>query len=245
MPWARIHPPSTLGTTWRIGQCEVCQAWCSGGVCSACQGRYAAPQTRCCQCAIRTTLGQLRCLDCQRQPPAFTTAHCVADYEFPWDRLLRRLKYGADPAMAKVLAPLMHQSHQRNPPPDMTTRFVPIPLSVNRLRERRYNQSLELCRGLSTLSQQPVLADVLWRVMESDHAQATLTREERLQALGGAFMCNPHQKRLMEGQHITLVDDVLTTGATAAHAAQVLLRGGAARVDVLVFARTPKPDSNE
>ena len=184
-------------------------------------------------------------MDCMRHPPAYTAARCVADYEFPWDRLLRRLKYGAEPAMAKVLAPLMHRAQRCDMPEEPTTRFVPIPMSVKRLRQRRYNQALELCRSLSTLAHQPVLADALWRVTESEHAQATLTRAERLQALGGAFMCNPHQRHLLEGQHITLVDDVLTTGATAAEAARVLLRAGATRVDVLVFARTPKPPSNE
>jgi ComF family protein len=182
-------------------------------------------------------------MECTLYPPSFARTFCVADYQFPWDGLLQRLKYGGEPGVAKVLAPLMHRARLSAKPAALATRFIPIPLSVGRLRERRYNQALELCRQLGKLGHQPVLTNAVWRVMESPHAQATLSRHERLQALSGAFMCNPGKAHEWQGQHITLVDDVLTTGATALEAARVLLRAGAAQVEVLVFARTPKPET--
>jgi predicted amidophosphoribosyltransferase len=86
----------------------------------------------------------------------------------------------------------------------------------------------------------PAHADLLTRPLNTAH-QADLTREQRLRNLRSAFMVEPSQRARLQGLHVALVDDVMTTGATVGVAAAELLRAGAARVDVWVLARTPEP----
>jgi ComF family protein len=117
--------------------------------------------------------------------------------------------------------------------------IVPVPLSPARLAERGYNQAWELARRLARSTGVPARADVLQRVLDTPH-QADLNRAQRLLNPRGAFTVPTRRRAAVAGLRIALVDDVLTTGATAREAAQALLRAGAAAVDVWVVARTPE-----
>jgi len=111
---------------------------------------------------------------------------------------------------------------------------VPMPLSAQRLRERGFNQALELARRLAPGRTEAAL---LLRIRDTP-AQASLKRAERLRNVQGAFAVDPLRRARLSGQDVVLVDDVMTSGASVCAAAAVLRQAGAARVTALVFART-------
>jgi ComF family protein len=113
---------------------------------------------------------------------------------------------------------------------------VPVPLWRWRLWRRRFNQAHLLARVVARGSGVTVAPDLLARVRRT-RQQVGLTRAARAENLQGAFRVPEAARARLQGKRVLLVDDVLTTGATANAAARALLRGGAAAVDVLVFAR--------
>ncbi len=157
------------------------------------------------------------------------------DYAAPWDRLIVQFKYrgavdlgavlsarlaGAIPADAIALADLV----------------LPMPLSRQRLAARGFNQAWELARRVARQLQREADVHALQRPLDRE-AQAGLDRAERRRNLRGAFAV-PQPGRVA-GRHVALVDDVMTTGASLAEAAQVLHEAGAASVQAWVLARTP------
>jgi len=240
LPLGAMTPlPVPAGAGWRLpGQCEVCRSWGAGALCAACTGRFVVPVPRCRRCALRLPDGATLCGGCLRDPPPFEDARCVADYGFPWDRLIAACKFSGRAELAALLAErlavaLAHDGAMR---PDL---IVPVPLSAARLAERGYNQAWEIARRLARTTGAPARADVLLRVLDTAR-QADLTRAQRLVNPRGAFMVAAGHAPLLTGRRVALVDDVLTTGATAREATHALLRAGAAAVDVWVIARTPE-----
>ncbi len=114
--------------------------------------------------------------------------------------------------------------------------LVPVPLHRRRLASRRYNQSALLARTVSARCGVPVAVDALVRV-KATPPQVGLTRTQRALNVQGAFRVPDETRLQVDGRAVVLVDDVLTSGATVNAASRALLRGGAKRVDVLVFAR--------
>ena len=114
--------------------------------------------------------------------------------------------------------------------------MVPVPLHRARLWWRRFNQAMELARPVAAAHGRPVEPDLLRRVKRT-RPQVGLSRNQRGDNLQGAFRVPESARLRLEGRRVLLVDDVMTTGATANAASRALLRGGAAAVDVLTFAR--------
>ena len=230
-----VHAPS---------QCEVCRQWCGEGrsaLCGDCVARFAAAVPRCGRCGLRMGLATPACGACLRTPPPFEHTVCVADYGFPWDRLIADFKFEGRAELAGMLAARLHAAWlhtawQQTATPAVSL-VLPVPLSANRLRERGYNQAWELARRVAARTGLAARPDLLLRPWETAH-QADLNRAARQQNLRSAFMVDPRQRSRLTGQRVALVDDVMTTGATAREAAAVLLRAGAAAVDVWVIART-------
>ena len=215
-------------------QCEVCRHWSRGRLCQPCQARFAAPASRCERCALRLDGGALLCGACLQQPPPQARSRCVADYGFPWDALIGDFKFRGRVDLAPALAALLAQVATSQP--DLV---LPVPLSPRRLAERGYNQAWELARRVARRRRLPADAHLLTRPVDGAH-QADLSRAARLANLRAAFVVDSRRRSLLQGRHVALVDDVLTTGATAGEAAAALLRAGAASVDVWVLARTPE-----
>jgi len=217
-------------------QCEVCRTWSAASLCQACVTRFAAPVPRCRRCASRLGAALPACGQCLREPPPFEQTVCVADYGFPWDQLITRFKFHDRPELATLLVQrLLHAVTVQGA--ERPQGLVAVPLSPQRLAERGHNQSWELARRLGSALKLPCWSDMLQRPLDHAH-QATLGRKDRLQNLRGALLFNASLRSQLQGLHVAVIDDVMTTGATVHEAARVLRQSGASRVDVWVLART-------
>lgn len=220
------------------GQCSLCRSWGRGALCRSCLA-LVTRQPRCRRCAIALPQGQTLCGACVREPPPFAQAVAALDYAAPWDGLIRHFKFHGQPELATPLSRLLRhaldESSSVAPPPDLV---LPAPLSDARLRERGFNQSWEIARRLGQRAD-PAL---LLRIRDTPH-QADLPLRRRAANVRGSFAVEPLRRREVEGRSIALVDDVLTSGATAAEMARTLLDAGATQVQLWVLARTPAPGS--
>lgn len=220
-------------------QCEVCRQWSDSALCPDCVARYAAARPRCACCGLALGVAAPRCGECLRDPPPFEHTVCVADYAFPWDALIGAFKFRGRAELAGLLAARLAAAVQAAalPAPALV---LPVPLSPRRLAERGYNQAWELARRTAAALRLPADATLLQRPLETAH-QAELGRADRQRNLRTAFMADPRRRAVLQGARVALVDDVMTTGATAREAGTVLLRAGARSVDLWVLARTPEP----
>ncbi len=221
-------------------QCAVCHDWGQQRVCALCVTRFAPVLPRCARCAIDVPAGTALCGACLTDPPPFERTLAAVDYAHPWDGLITQFKFHAAldlaPALTQRLLSTFERSGETAP-----TLLLPVPLSAERLRERGYNQAWELVRRLARAVGCRADAALLLRVKDTPH-QLALAPEQRAGNMRGAFAVEPRRRAELAGASVTLVDDVMTTGATVAEAARVLLQAGASKVHVWVVARTPRND---
>jgi ComF family protein len=220
-------------------QCALCRGWGRERLCGACTDRFVRHVPRCLRCALQVPEGARVCGSCTKQPPPFDTALAALDYGHPWDRLIASFKFHA---ALDLVAPLAHTlvhawrlSGRQQP-----ELLVPVPLAASRLRERGYNQAWQIARRLARVLGCAADDRLLHRVRDTPH-QLAFPPERRAANVQAAFMAEPARLAALRGRRITLVDDVMTTGATAAEITRVLQHAGAAAVDVWVLARTPAP----
>ena len=223
-------------------RCLLCESAGSGGLdlCDLCLAALPYNRRACLRCAIpiagsdnlNAHCVELICGQCLRRPPPQAHARAAFVYGFPLDRLLPRAKFHGDLASTRLLAALMAGALADAERPQA---LVPVPLHIGRLRERGYDQALELARPLAHRLGIPLRDDLLRRT-RATAAQSRLDAGQRRRNLRGAFAV---RERCELPAHVALVDDVMTTGATAHAAASTLLRAGVARVDVWVCARVP------
>ncbi len=227
------------GLAWP-SQCRVCGQWPARPLCTACRQRFAPVRPRCPHCAAPLD-GASPC-PCLTQPvePALTACAVGVDYAYPWDRLIARFKFQGEPGWAQPFAKLMLDAPGAIALLDGADWIAPVPLTPARLAERGHHPPWELAKAIARLHPRPLRADILTRLSDGP-AQHRLARQERLRNLRGAFTAPIESLSRLRDTRVLLVDDVTTTGATLAAAAQALRAAGAARVDALVFARTPAP----
>ena len=222
-----------LGQSLFAPRCLLCSEPGQSGqdLCAAC--RHALPWNRnaCLRCAIPLPQPG-ECGHCQQRPPPLEETHAAFVYGFPLDRLVPRLKFHHDLAAGRLLSELMAEAFAGLPKPQA---LVPVPLHVTRLRQRGYDQALELARPLAQALAIPLRADALQR-KRATAAQSELHADARQRNLRNAFALPPGHAL---PQHVALVDDVMTTGATVQAAARTLRRAGVLRVDAWVCARVP------
>ncbi|HKA30421.1 MAG TPA: ComF family protein [Candidatus Binatia bacterium] len=198
---------------------QVLPAGTSSPLCAACRAAIVAPGVAMCH------------------SPAFTSARSLGPYR-PGDprdvlaRAVQRLKYHGDRSLAEPLAELLAAHY---PFPDAAL-VVPVPLHLSRLRARGYNQALLLARGLARRRGLACGSRLLVRTRATvEHA--TLGAEARRANVRGAFRLRPGM--ILRHAIVVLVDDVLTTGATADACARILYAAGARQVHVYTVGRTP------
>jgi len=173
------------------------------------------------------------CGECLANPPAYDDVLSAFDYRFPIDRLVGRFKFSADLAAGGYLGQALAVRATHAPRPDL---LLASPASAQRLQERGFNPALVLARAVGRELGIPVHARALAKIRHTP-PQAGLDRADRRRNLRGAFAVRGQ----IDGLHVAVVDDVMTTGSTLSAIAQVLREAGASRVSGWVAARTPEP----
>jgi ComF family protein len=171
-------------------------------------------------------------------PPAYARARAAVRYDEIAGTMVHALKYGDRLDLAPVMARWMARAGGELL--SDAELIVPVPLHWRRMWSRRFNQSATLAKLLAKPHGLPVSVTALKRVRATPQ-QVGLSKSERAANVQGAFRVPPEKRLAVKGRRLVLIDDVLTTGATADVCTKVLLRAGALRVDVLVLARVVEP----
>jgi len=222
-------------------RCLLCDERCEGQpLCSSCEADLPWLDGRCTVCAVPLPSRGLVCGECLKRPPSYDHVEVPWRFAFPVDALITRFKHQARWPYGRLLGErlahhLEHAFADGLPRPDL---LLPVPLARRRLRQRGFNQAQMLADWLSRPLGIATDARVLDRVLDT-LAQQQLDAATRRRNLRQAFAIATAAD--VKGRHLALVDDVLTTGATAEALARLLKRAGAERVDVYCLARTPKP----
>ena len=230
LAWSRTA--SSLAERVFGGTCYLCRGESSGVLCTHCNSDLPfLDRPRCPQCALPSNEGKV-CGRCLSENPAYDATVAALVYAFPADVLVQGLKFRGELALAPLLAGVLAQEIGAElRPPDL---ILPVPLHDLRLRERGYNQSMEIARSVASFYRVPLAADACMRVRNTA-AQLGLSLSERRQNMRGAFSC----RQPFDGKSVAVIDDVMTTGATLDEVAATLKRFGASRVVNWVVARTP------
>ncbi|MDJ0807585.1 MAG: ComF family protein [Gammaproteobacteria bacterium] len=220
-------------------RCLLCGAPGSQGreLCTGCAKDLPLNHHPCAICALplpaNAPLGTI-CGGCSRQKPVFERCYAALLYDDTTGMLISRLKFNRRLNHAGLLAGLLGEYLEQHQAP-LPELILPVPLHSRRLRERGYNQALEIGRHLGRHFGLPLSSDRCSRI-KSTPAQTGLERKQRQKNLRQAFRLNDS----VRGTHIALLDDVVTTGSTVTELAKLLKRSGASRVDVWAVARTPE-----
>ncbi|MCX8132688.1 MAG: ComF family protein [Roseococcus sp.] len=234
-----LLPPSCLTCEEPVAE--------QGGLCPACFARLSfvsAPMCAVCGVPLpHDAAGEMRaegpvCAACLAAPPAFRRARAALRYDAGAKALILPFKHRDRTELAQPLARMMARAGaELLRGADL---LVPVPLHRWRLFRRRHNQAALLARALSRLSGVPH-APLLLRRARRTRPLGDLGAAARAAEVEGAFRVPPHAAAALAGKRVLLVDDVLTSGATAHACARALLEAGAASVEVLAAARVPDP----
>ncbi|MFM2464087.1 ComF family protein [Paraburkholderia sp. RL17-368-BIF-A] len=224
--------------------CALCGNLSHNALCGFCDESYwNEGALRCCVCAVplpvtyRGRRASYCCGDCIAEKPPFDATFALADYRAPLDTLAVGLKFRAQLVLAREfarrLALLAHDAWQD--PSEWPDVIAPVPLADRRLRKRGYNQAWQIAKPLARALHVPNDATLLRRVIDTA-PQSRLDLDARRMNVGRAFELAGN----VQGLHVGIVDDVMTTGATLEALARTLKAAGARRVTNFVALRTPK-----
>lgn len=201
------------------------------GLCAGCERSLALNKSPCQICARPLETGAI-CGKCISNANHFDHAIAPLLYREPVSHMLRALKYHNGIAFARTAASVISEAalNRGAKKPDL---ICSVPMTTQAQRKRGFNQSALIALLMGYRLGIPVSNNLLRKVRETPH-QSDLNATERQSNLKNAFIC----QRPMEGRHVVIVDDVLTTGATVNELAKTLKQAGASRVDVWVCART-------
>jgi len=211
--------------------CLLCGASSHDGLCcAACAADLPRLTVEHCPiCALPTLAGGI-CGHCLKQPPPFEHTVAAFGYKFPLDKLIQALKYRERLILVNFLAEALLQRITTQP-----DCIVALPLHPMRLRERGFNQSLLLAQQLSRRLKLPLLRNACERIRNTP-PQTSLPWKERDKNMRQAFACKAGAH--IQGKHVAIVDDVMTTGASIGELARALKQAGAREVSAWVVART-------
>lgn len=227
-----------FGRLLKQTRCMACNAVAERGpepvlcpVCTELLAPYDGP--RCIHCGLPKETGDEKCGECPAETPPWATLSFYGLYDGLLADLIKEYKYEGALGRSRLLQVLTAVAFtpEENDPPDL---LVPVPLHAKRLRERGFNQSLEISRLTAKRLGIPIRSGGLVRSRYTV-AQAKLTGHERRENLKGVFIAD---EGLVKGRRVLLVDDVMTTGTTLVEAGKAFLAAGARAVDVLILART-------
>jgi len=221
-------------------RCLLCASPGHNGadLCQHCQQSLPFNQTACIACALplpaNISVGA-SCGRCQKKPPRYDQAFSVFSYEQPVIWLIQQLKFNEKLAHARLLGELIAESACVSKLAELEDACIlPVPLHKKRLRQRGFNQSIELARGVSKKTGWPMELHRVQRVRETS-AQTGLDAKARRKNIRGAF----EVIEALPWKHVVIIDDVVTTGSTANELSRVLKKAGVLRCTALSLARAP------
>lgn len=248
-PWSRFAAPirglairGLLGRALNVALpplCPSCREPVGGdGLCPTCWARLSLIAPPYCErlgipFAFDAGPGVLS-MEAIADPPAYQRARAAVRYDEVARSLVHALKYGDRLDLAPTMGRWMARAGRELL--DDTDALVPVPLHWRRLWARRFNQSEHLAKAVAQ-GHGVAVADAALKRVKATAQQVGKTRTERASNVQGAFRVPPERRAEVAGRKLVLIDDVLTSGATVDACARALLRAGAQRVDVLVFAR--------
>ena len=218
--------------------CELQPGAPATSICSQCEADFfAAIIARCERCAICVPDGKAGaprvCGRCLANMPHFDATTTLADYVPPVDGMVMALKFTARLDLAQFFGRLLASRLSAMPPADDAV-VIPVPLAFERARQRGFNQSHQIARAFAIAAHRRLAVDRLLRIRHTP-PQQSLALKERRRNVRGAFAVEGS----LSGQHVFVVDDVMTTGSTLDEVARVLKQAGAVHVHNLIVARTP------
>ena len=170
-------------------------------------------------------------------PPPLDACFAAVSYAYPWAGLIINYKLNGNPGLSAVLTTLLRNTPWVEPALERCDLVLPMPLSMQRLRERGFNQALELARHLAPRKTD---ATLLLRIRDTP-SQRPLKRLDRQRNVAGAFALEPLRAQRVRDRSVVLVDDVMTSGASLFAAARILREASAAHITALALARTDDP----
>lgn len=211
--------------------------------CLACWSELVFLGDPCCaRCGLPFAYGageEAECGRCLADPPRFDRLRAAVAYGEVARKVALKLKYSGRPAVAGTLARFMARHLEAGE----QALLVPVPLHRWRIWSRGYNQAALIASALSAQCGIAAALDALRRVRATPVLRG-LGRRERAEAVRGAFRATAEGKALLRGRRAILIDDVFTSGATANACAKALKRAGAARVEVLCWARVVREEAD-
>jgi ComF family protein len=227
--WSRINQLAGA-------RCPLCHA-VADGICKDCTKALPANLTPCPRCALPLPEGadpKTPCGQCQQHPPAYDLARVPLVYAPPVDTLIAGFKYRGRLALGRLLAGILAGHVEDLPTTQRPDLLLPVPMHASGLRERGFNQASELARAIASRCDLAWSPDRLQRMVRGQHQQG-LDRAGRRKNLRGAFACTAPLPK-----HVAVIDDVVTTGATADEISRVLRQVGVERIEVWAVARTDR-----
>ena len=226
-----VYPPRCISCSGNVHE--------NGGICAKCWGDInfiADPQCNICGFPFdfEASTGSI-CSGCITHEPSFSKARAVFLYDNASRNMIKSFKYNdrienrAAYArwMARVGIDMLSEANI----------IIPVPIHFGKLLLRKYNQAAVLAHELAKISSKPVFSNALIRTKYTQ-TQAGFLRKERFKNIKGAFKVNPKYFDILKDKKILLIDDVITTGATAEECTNIMLKAKAARVEVLTLAKT-------
>jgi len=229
--------------------CYLCGMASHSGIalCLGCQSSLARNNIFCARCSLPLPIAhkahdEVNCAECQAEQPPFSQVVAPWLYDEHMAFLIHKWKFQGETQITTLLANLFTSAWDSNA--EGIDMIVPVPLHWRRLWQRGFNQAESLARkiqSMQTKSQRTKIDSHLLARVEATGPQSTLGITGRIDNLHNAFRA----RKKCVGLNIALVDDVMTTGSTAAAATKCLIEAGANAVDVWCIARTPSPNHND
>lgn len=223
---------------WLLPQrCFLCADLCTQPICHACLADLPYQDISCYRCGCALPQAGV-CGDCLKQPPPYTHTQAMLAYTYPVDKLIQAAKFHSNLAILNLLGDSLARHVTFTKPPDV---LIPVPLYISRLRDRGYNQSMELAKRVAKQTGIPLSYNACERHKKTLPQVTQKNAKERQKNVRGAFRIQQLQP---QWQHIVLIDDVVTTGSTVKELSKVFFKSTSkiSRIDVWCCARTLSKD---